>query len=281
MSEVVERMNRRELAIIAVSVSALMAAASLTVYARIFAPYQYTGYSPNQGYGHGGMMGSYPNYSNYGPGMMGSSMMQGMGPGMMGGTPMAHFQGYGNYTQGMMSGMPMMRGMMGYYPGVPTALTHDSAVQIAESYLASISNSDLVIDEFEEYSHNFYVSIIEQSTGRGAFEVIIDRYTGALQPETQSIMWNAKYSMMRMMSGYSRNAVEMEVTPEEAMRIAQDYLDVAFPGTKASEITTYYGYYTIMTTLNGEHYGMLSINGFTGEVWYHTWHGMFISEVKE
>lgn len=42
-----------------------------------------------------------------------------------------------------------------------------------------------------------------------------------------------------------------------------------------------YGYYTIMTTLEGEHYGMLSVNGYSGDVWYHTWHGMFISEVKE
>ncbi len=268
MPEAVERMNRKELAIIAVSVTALVAMTSVTAYAYIYAPYQYTGYQSNKA------------QQNYGPGMM--------GPGMMQGTPMMPSQGYGNYTQGMgmmgpgmmMGGMPMMGGMMGYYSGVPTALTHDNAVEIAESYLASISNPDLVIDEFEEYSHNFYVSIVEQSTGRGALEIIIDRYTGAQQPEPQSMMWNAKYGMMEMMGSYQRNTVEMTVTSEEAMRIAQDYIDVAFPGTKASEIVAYYGYYTIMTTLNGEHYGMLSVNGYTGEVWYHTWHGMLISEVE-
>ena len=26
--------------------------------------------------------------------------------------------------------------------------------------------------------------------------------------------------------------------------------------------------------------GMLSVNGYSGDIWYHTWHGMFISEVK-
>jgi hypothetical protein len=26
---------------------------------------------------------------------------------------------------------------------------------------------------------------------------------------------------------------------------------------------------------------MLSVNGYSGDVWYHTWHGMFISEAEE
>jgi hypothetical protein len=30
-------------------------------------------------------------------------------------------------------------------------------------------------------------------------------------------------------------------------------------------------------------YGMLSVNGYTGDVWYHTWHGDFIdmTELEE
>ena len=54
---------------------------------------------------------------------------------------------------------------------------------------------------------------------------------------------------------------------------------MAYPGTVADEVVAYYGYYTIMTTFDGKHYGMLSVNGYSGDVWYHTWHGMFISEV--
>ena len=27
----------------------------------------------------------------------------------------------------------------------------------------------------------------------------------------------------------------------------------------------------------GEIFGMLSINGYSGDVWYHSWHGDFIS----
>jgi hypothetical protein len=29
---------------------------------------------------------------------------------------------------------------------------------------------------------------------------------------------------------------------------------------------------------DGKVAGMLSVNGYTGQVWYHTWHGNFISE---
>ncbi len=218
---------------------------------------------PGQGgmIGSGGMMGGQGGQdemmSGQG-GMMGSGMMSGQG-GMMG--------------SGMMSGMPMMGG---YYSGVLTPLSHNEAEAIADEYLASTSNLDLEIDEFEEYSHNFYISLIETSTGKGAIEIMIDRYSGSFQPEPQSMMWNSKYGMM----GQSQTA-EMVVTSEQALKIAQDFLDIVYPGTEADEIVSYYGYYTIMTTLEGEHYGMLSINGYSGEVWYHTWHGMFISEVEE
>ncbi len=185
----------------------------------------------------------------------------------------------GGMTDGMMGGQDgMMGGTMGYYSGVSALLSHDDAKAIAGEYLASMNNPDLSIDEFEEYSHNFYVSLIEKSTGRSAIEIIIDRYSGNVQPEPQSMMWNSKYGMMGMMGNPQQ--AEMTVTLEQALEITQDFLDVVYPGTEADEIVSYYGYYTIMTTLTGEHYGMLSVNGYTGAVWYHTWHGMFISEAE-
>lgn len=183
----------------------------------------------------------------------GGGMMGGQGGGMMGG------QGGGT---------------MDYYSGVTAPLSHDNAKVIADQYLASVNNPELEIDEFEEYSHNFYISIIEKSTGRGAIEVIIDRYSESLQSEPQGMMWNDKYGMM----GQFQTA-EMVVTPEQALKTAQDFLNAVYPGTDADEIVPYYGYYTIMTALEGKHYGMLSINGYSGDVWYHTWHGMFISDV--
>ncbi len=195
--------------------------------------------------------------------MMDGGMMDG---GMMDG---------GMMDGGMMDGMPMMRGMMGYYTQTPIPLSHDEVESIARNYVANLNEADLTIDEFEEYSHNFYVSIVEMSTGRGAVEIIIDRYSGALQPEPQSMMWNIKYGMMS-----SSQDFEMTISSEQALKIAQNLLDIVYPGTEAYELGAFYGNYTIMTTLNGEHYGMLSVNSHSGDVWYHTWHGMFISEVE-
>ncbi|MBI2979723.1 MAG: hypothetical protein HYY41_02710, partial [Chloroflexi bacterium] len=113
-----------------------------------------------------------------GGGMMGGGQGGGMmGPGgMMGG--------------GTMGGMPMMGGTAGYYSDVPTPLSPDKAKTIAGNYLLSLNNPDLKIDEFEEDAHNFYRSLIEPSIEKGAFEIIIDRYSGNLQPEPQSMMWN-------------------------------------------------------------------------------------------
>lgn len=182
----------------------------------------------------------------------------------------------GGQGGGMMGGGMMGGGSSGYYSGTGSALSHEDTREIAEDYLASLNNRDLEVDEFEEYSHNYYLSLIEKSTGRGAIEIIIDRYSGSYQPEAQSMMWNGKYGMM---GGYQQ--VGMPVTEQQAMRIAQDFLDVTYPGTEADEIVAYYGYYTVMTMLDGEHYSMLSINGNSGDVWYHSWHGMFISEVEE
>ncbi|MCF7890102.1 PepSY domain-containing protein [Candidatus Bipolaricaulota bacterium] len=202
----------------------------------------------------------------------------------------------GQMMGGRNSAGNMMGGMRGYYSDTPTPIPHDDAREIAEDYLKSLNNSELEIGEFEEYSHNYYVSLVEKDSGRRAFEILIDRYTRSYRPEPQSMAWNGKYGtmgggmMMRgKMRGRSNNqgmmggpsSTEMNISSVEAMEIARDFLDVVYPGTEADEVLAYYGYYTVMTTKDGEHYGMLSVNGYSGDVWYHTWHGSFISEVNE
>lgn len=81
-----------------------------------------------------------------------------------------------------------------------------------------------------------------------------------------------------MMRGWRRlPSGEMTVTPEQARAYAQRWLDANLPGTTvADDVDTFYGYYTIHTLENGEIAGMLSVNGYTGAVWYHNWHGDFL-----
>ena len=72
---------------------------------------------------------------------------------------------------------------------------------------------------------------------------------------------------------------QMPVSVAEAREFALTYLSAALPGATLSENTsTFYGYYTIDVKRDGKDYGMLSVNGFGGQVWYHNWHGTFIQE---
>jgi hypothetical protein len=71
----------------------------------------------------------------------------------------------------------------------------------------------------------------------------------------------------------------MSVSVAQARTNAQQFLDANFPGAKlADDQDAFYGYYTMDFLQNGKTAGMLSVNGYTGEVWYHTWHGNFIAE---
>jgi hypothetical protein len=171
-----------------------------------------------------------------------------------------------------------------YYPSTVSyanPITIDQAVIIAKGYLTALNNPDLAIGQVEEYTQNFYVSYYEKSTGMGAFEMLIDKYTGSISPEMgPNMMWNTKYGMMRgMMGGWIGTlTTPMTITVDQAKITAQQFLNTNYPGTTAGDVQTFYGYYTIEALLSGNTYGMLSVNGYTGKVWYHTWHGTFIQE---
>lgn len=131
-----------------------------------------------------------------------------------------------------------------------------------------------------EFAWNFYAEVEERDTGIHAIELLIDRYTGQVYPEMgPNMMWNTKYGMMsRMMGNYysSSPTADMPVTPKQAKELAQKWLGANLPGVRVAEADAFYGYYTLHTLKEEQVEGMLSVNGYTGAVWYHTWHGPFI-----
>jgi len=42
------------------------------------------------------------------------------------------------------------------------------------------------------------------------------------------------------------------------------------------EADAFFAYYTLHVLTDGQVTGMLSVNGYSGQVWYHTWHGAFM-----
>jgi hypothetical protein len=92
------------------------------------------------------------------------------------------------------------------------------------------------------------------------------------------MMWNTKYEPTATYIGTPIST--MTVTGSQAKAIAQQYLNSYLQGTTVGDITTFYGYYTVEVISAGNTYGMLSVNGYTGQVWYHNWHGTFVQEVE-
>ena len=171
--------------------------------------------------------------------------------------------------------------VMGVLPG--KGLSIDDAVKAAERYRDGFGDPDIEVDEVMEFEYNFYVIYYEESTGVGAFEMLIDRSTGRIYPEYgPNMMWNTKYGHGGMMgpSMMGGGTGPPTVDEEEALTIAQEWLDRVYPGTEAEESHPFYGYYTVHTMRGGVVTGMLSVNQYTGAVWYHNWHGAYIRSVE-
>jgi len=155
-------------------------------------------------------------------------------------------------------------------------LSMDDVERILEDYTANLGPRFGVL-EIMEFTNNFYAVIYERDTGVGAFEVLVNPYSGAVALEPgPNMMWNTKYGM----HGTGRGAVEdMAISREKAAGIAVSYLSKRYAETvDVEEPIMFYGYYTVDYMINGRMQGMLSVNGYTGEVWVHTWHGGFVQE---
>lgn len=244
-------------------------------------------------YGPGGMMNGYApgNRQGYGPGRMFFNRMQGWnsyGPGgMMGGYAPGNRQGYG--PGGMMGSGYGYDGQVNVEP-----LSVAETEQAVQDYLAYFKDDYLAIKEIMIFDNHSYAIITEKSTDIGAFELLIDPVSQTAYPEYgPNMMWNLKYGMHSgygmmgggsMMNNFSQPqtaTAEMPISAEDAAKYAQDYLDRYQPGVSVSEeITPFYGYYTIDLEKDGQIVGMLSVNGYDGQVFYHSWHGAFI-EMKE
>jgi len=158
----------------------------------------------------------------------------------------------------------------------------EQAKELADQYVSRLS-PDLKVREVMEFSNHFYVMVQEKGTGVNAFELLVDKDNGRIFYEPgPNMMWNVKYGhMWRMMRGFRGTpSADMPITVQNASQYAQRWLYRNMPGAKVEEPEKFYGYYTIDASRNGQIFGMLSVNGYTGDVWYHSWHGQFVNMVE-
>jgi hypothetical protein len=219
---------------------------------------------------------------------------------------------YGPNMMGGNGGMMSSGGKMGgsrYNHTNFAPLTIDQAKTAAGKYLANLNNPDLEIAEIMIFDNNGYVVVKEASTGVGAFELLVDPVSQTASLEHgPNMMWNLKYGgvnhqymmggsggmMGNMMMGGNGNMMQgwdtttpldfnapMTVKPEQAIEYAQKYLDANIPGaTAATDPLQFYGYYTLDFEKDGKVAGMLSVNGYSGQIFLHTWHGTFAEETE-
>lgn len=176
----------------------------------------------------------------------------------------------------------------------------EAAEGAALEYLEQFGNEGLEISEVMIFDNHAYVQVVETDSEIGAMELLVDPISGQAYPERgPNMMWNLKYGHMASGAGmmgrgmmgrgmmgtgmlsqsfsYDLEDFEMDISEERAVALAQDYLDRIGSGWTADEhADAFYGYYTIHTLKDGDVTGMLSVNGFTGEVFPHTWHGTLL-----
>jgi len=159
--------------------------------------------------------------------------------------------------------------------------------------------TDLVISDIFIYEDSdYYFSVVEEETGRGAIELLVNPYTGNVYPDFgPNMMWNLKYGMhgsggMRsgrgMMSGrhmnsYDYNDIDYDhaINHEEAYNYGVSYLDKYYDNLQLSQdFIEFYGYFTFHIDKDNKTMGILSVNGLTGDVWYHEWHGNLVEVIE-
>lgn len=220
-------------------------------------------------------------------GLLGAVFAQGMM--QPGGT-----QGQG-YGQGMMGGG---MGMMSTHIAASRPISQDEAKRRAQGF-ATRYGAGVKLRDFMVFTDNFYLQVVDAS-GAGLSELLVDRYTGVVQPEYgPNMIWNTRFgtgmtgnqgSQGQGMMGNQGQGM-MGATPNQsalaqlrynqasAQKLANTFLVAYLPGAKVLEGLGFPGYFTFDYGRKGIE-GMLSVSAFTGDVWVHTWHGLFLGEVK-
>ena len=196
-------------------------------------------------------------------------------------------------------GSTMGGGMIGGYGFGGLADVDPLSIEDAETalnnYLSSPGSDELTLGEVMIFDNHAYAQILDKSSGLGAFEVLVDPVSRNVFSEPgPNMMWNNKYGHMNgsgdfgmmgsgMMGGFSSTlGSEINVRADEAVDIAQQYLDTYLPGTTASDdVSSFPGYYTIHIERDGEVNGMLSVNAYSDQVFLHQWHGDFIEMTED
>jgi hypothetical protein len=179
--------------------------------------------------------------------------------------------GYGSgYGSGMRGVGDMMTGMMGntiahgYLDKLNPIGTPQEARTVIQGFI-ELSYSDLKISELWEYG-TAYKAVLSDTNGARAFDLIVDKFTGAVSPEMgMSMMLNASYGMSLYKA--ASFGINLVLTPQQATDVAQTFVNKNALGYTLDAQEIYPGYYKFHTRA-GAGFGMdIMVNGYSGGIW--------------
>lgn len=194
--------------------------------------------------------------------------MGGGGTGHMGGGHNGGGMGYGMHgSGGMISGMMGNTTAYGYLDVLNPVGSPDEALAVIQPFI-DLSNSGLHISELWEYK-TAYKAELSDVKGERAFDLLVDKFTGAVGPEMGfSMMMNASYgrSLYRM----PRLGRSLALTPDQAAASARSFIEKNGLSYTLGTPEVYPGYYKFHTQ-DGTDFGMdIMVNGYNGRIWMNT-----------
>jgi hypothetical protein len=196
-----------------------------------------------------------------------------MGGGMGGGG--GHMGGYhgGGMGYGMHGSGGMVSGMWGNtishgYRKILDPITSPADARTVIEAFIDASNSNLQISELWEYE-TVYKAELSDANGNKAFDLLADKFTGAVSPEMGlSMMRNASYGRGLYRDPTFRK--NLTLTPDQAQTEAQAFIENNGLGYTIGAPEIYPGYYKFHTA-DGSGFGMdIMVNGYNGRIWMNT-----------
>ncbi|MCO6452630.1 MAG: hypothetical protein J5I90_17750 [Caldilineales bacterium] len=170
-----------------------------------------------------------------------------------------------------------------YNDSMGSPIPADDLVPIIRSYLETQGDNDLSVARVREFRWVYQAEIVENSTGRYAFGLMIGKETGQVTPKAgPNIFWNTKYGsrIAEIGGGYGMIGRLLPqqlqsvtgLSEREARQLAATAVKDVDAGLDLdNDISSYYGFYEYHVVRDGQIVGEMDVNVFNGQVWYKDW----------
>lgn len=162
--------------------------------------------------------------------------------------------------------------------GTGASIGQDQVPTIVNGFLARFTGGSYQISRILQFANNYYVQVTDSSKKAPAFELVVNANGGAVHPTPVTMQWNTSYG--RAQYSLQGNVGQMSVTSSQAAQNAKDYVTKVSSNASVSSPVQYSGYYSFIVSDNGKTVGVLSVNGYNGQVWYQNWNGAFVKSVQ-